>query len=53
MHVSDGDVTCNGIMHCTGKIIKNIFKRGEILLQNEILQFVIKLNQSSEIAFDS
>jgi len=38
---------------CTGKFIKNglrVFKRGENLLQNGILHFVIRLSRSSVIA---
>jgi len=39
-----------------GKIIKNgfgVFERGENLLQNCILHFVFRYNQSSEIALES
>jgi len=40
----------------TSKIIKNgfrVFERGENLLQNGILHFVLKLSQSSEIVLQS
>jgi len=41
---------------CTGKIIKNdlrVFEWEENLLQNGILDFAFKLNQSPEIVFQS
>jgi len=40
----------------TGKIIKNcrrVFKRGENLLQNGMLNFAFNLSQSPEIVFQS
>jgi len=40
----------------TGKIVKNGFRgfeRGEDLLQNDILHFVIRFSQSSEKALES
>jgi len=37
----------------TGKIIKNVFERGEHSLQNGILNFVFKSSQSSKIVFQS
>jgi len=40
----------------TGKIIENgldVFERGENLLQNGVLHFVLRLSQSSEIVLKS
>jgi len=40
------------VAHCTGKIIKNslsVFENGENFLQNDVIHFLFKLSQLSEI----
>jgi len=50
----DAKVTCDGCSATYGEIIKNLFPRREKnLLQNDVLNFVFRLNQSSGIALES
>jgi len=46
----EGDLTCS---HCGTSYRRSHFERGENLLQNGILHFVIKFSQSSEKALES
>jgi len=49
--VTWGDVTCS---HCGASYRQNrVFERGENLLQNDVLYFVIRISQLSEKAFES